>query len=77
MSHNLFHHSILSDPCVWAFLKQVDEAEAEVCRKVWVVRIAAEFCTARPTLASRMVWRPGYGTVSGASASAAPTAGVA
>ena len=33
MSHNLFHHSILSDPCVWAFLKQVDEAEAEVCRK--------------------------------------------
>ena len=32
MSHKLFRHSILSDARVWAFLKRVDEAEAEACR---------------------------------------------
>ena len=32
MSHKLFRHSILSNGRVWAFLKQVDAAEAEACR---------------------------------------------
>ena len=32
MSHKLFHHSILSNARVWAFLKQVDAAEADACR---------------------------------------------
>ena len=33
MSHKLFHHSILSNARVWAFLKQVDAAEAQTCRE--------------------------------------------
>ena len=32
MSHRLFLHSIFSNARVWAFLKQVDEAEAQRCR---------------------------------------------
>lgn len=32
MSHRLFHGSIFSNARVWAFLKQVDEAEAVRCR---------------------------------------------
>ena len=33
MSHKLFHHSILSNARVWAFLTQVDAAEAQTCRE--------------------------------------------
>ena len=33
MSHKLFRHSILSNARVWDFLKQVDAAEAEICRE--------------------------------------------
>ncbi len=32
MSHKLFRHSILSNGRIWAFLKQVDAAEADACR---------------------------------------------
>ena len=32
MSHSLFLHSSFSNARVWAFLKEVDAAEAEVCR---------------------------------------------
>ena len=32
MSHRLFFDSIFSNARVWAFLKQVDEAEAARCR---------------------------------------------
>ena len=32
VSHRLFLHSIFSNARVWAFLKQVDEAEAQRCR---------------------------------------------
>ena len=56
MSHKLFHHSILSNARVWDFLKQVDAAEAERCRA------AAGRFTARPTRASRMVWRRIFAT---------------
>ena len=34
MSHKLFGHSILSNARVWAFLKRVDAADAELCRAV-------------------------------------------
>ena len=32
MSHGLFVHSTFSDTRAWAFLKQVDAAEAKICR---------------------------------------------
>ena len=33
MSHNLFHHSMLCNALVWAWLHEVDEAEAARCRE--------------------------------------------
>jgi len=33
MSHKLFRHSMLSNARVWAFLEDVDAAEAEACRE--------------------------------------------
>ena len=56
MSYKLFHHSILSNARVWEFLKQVDATEAQVCRA------AAGRFTARPTRASRTVWRRIFAT---------------
>lgn len=41
MSHRLFSHSIFSNARVWAFLKRVDEAEAERCRSAGCPRCAA------------------------------------
>lgn len=41
MSHNLFLHSIFSNGRAWAFLKQVDEAEAQRCRAAGCPRCGA------------------------------------
>ena len=46
MSHKLFRHSILSDARVWAFLKQVDAAEASVCRAARCPRCGGELHSA-------------------------------
>ena len=42
MSHKLFRHSMLSNGRVWAFLKQVDAAEAEACRAAGCPRCGGE-----------------------------------
>ena len=41
MSHKRFRHSILSNARVWDFLKQVDAAEAELCREAGCPRCAS------------------------------------
>ena len=46
MSHKLFHHSILSNERVWAFLKSVDAAEAEACRAAGCPRCDGELHSA-------------------------------
>ena len=47
MSHKLFSGSILSNARVWAFLKRVDEAEAEACREAGCPRCGGDLHSAR------------------------------
>ena len=47
MSHKLFSGSILSNARVWAFLKRVDEAEAEACREAGYPRCGGDLHSAR------------------------------
>ena len=46
MSHNLFFNSIFSNARVWAFLKQVDEAEADLCRSTGCPRCGGDLHSA-------------------------------
>ena len=46
MSYKLLHHSILSNARVWAFLKQVDAAEAQTCREAGCPRCGGAFHSA-------------------------------
>ena len=47
MSHNPFFNSIFSNARVWAFLTQVDEAEASRCREVGCPRCSGDLHSAR------------------------------
>ena len=43
MSHKLFDHSILSNARVWAFLTQVDAAEAQASREAGCLPRGTEY----------------------------------
>ena len=62
MSHSLFVHSTFSNARVWAFLTQVDAAEAQLCRSRGCPHCGAVLHSAT-SRASRTVWRLHFETM--------------